>query len=71
MPSSIASDPPATWSSSVPDLPTDFDPDLNPILAQHWFGIDPQELRDMWWRQLRLGHRLPAEPGTILIEGGR
>ncbi len=58
----------ATWPDSDPDLPANFDPDLNPILARHWFGIDPQELRDMWWRQLRLGHRLPAERGVI--EGG-
>ncbi len=26
------------------------------------------ELRALWWRQARLGHRLPAEPGIILIE---
>ena len=29
------------------------------------------ELRGMWWRQARLGHRLPAEVGVIVIEGGR
>ena len=29
------------------------------------------ELRAMWWRQARLGHRLPAEAGIIAIEGGR
>ena len=28
-------------------------------------------LRAMWWRQARLGHRLPAEIGLILIEGKR
>jgi hypothetical protein len=50
------------------ELPADFDPDQHPILACHWFGIDPQELRDLWWRQLRLGHRLPTEGGVI--EGG-
>ena len=61
----------ATWPDSDPDLPANFDPDLNPILARHWFRIDPQELGDMWWRQLRLGHRLPAEPGVIPIDGGR
>ena len=27
------------------------------------------ELRAMWWRQARLGHRLPAERGVILITG--
>jgi len=29
------------------------------------------ELRAMWWRQARLGLRLPAEFGVIVIEGGR
>ena len=29
------------------------------------------ELRVMWWRQARLGHRLPAEIGIIAIEGGQ
>ena len=29
------------------------------------------ELRAMWWRQARHGHRLPAENGVIAIEGGR
>jgi hypothetical protein len=28
------------------------------------------ELRAIWWRQLRLGRRLPAERGIILIDGG-
>ena len=27
------------------------------------------ELRAMWWRQIALGHRLPAELGVIVIEG--
>ena len=29
------------------------------------------ELRAIWWRQARLGHRLPAEFGLIVIMGGR
>jgi hypothetical protein len=29
------------------------------------------ELRAMFWRQARLGHRLPAEAGIIAIDGGR
>ena len=29
------------------------------------------ELRALWWRQAALGHRLPAEAGIIVIEGGR
>ena len=28
------------------------------------------ELRAMWWRQVALGHRLPAELGVIVLEGG-
>ncbi len=27
------------------------------------------ELRAIFWRQARLGHRLPAELGVIVIEG--
>ena len=29
------------------------------------------ELRSIYWRQAALGHRLPAEHGVIVIEGGR
>ena len=35
--------------------------------------IGPGELaslRALWWRQVALGHRLPAEIGVIVIEGG-
>ena len=28
------------------------------------------ELRAVWWRQAGLGHRLPAERGVIVLEGG-
>ncbi len=28
------------------------------------------ELRTLWWRQVALGHRLPAEIGVIVVEGG-
>ncbi len=28
-------------------------------------------VRRVWWDQARLGYRLPAEPGVILLEGGR
>ncbi len=28
------------------------------------------EVRALWWRQAALGHRLPAEIGVIVIEGG-
>ena len=29
------------------------------------------ELRALWWRQAALGHRLPAEIGVIMLQGGR
>ena len=29
------------------------------------------DLRELWWRQVALGHRLPAEIGVIVIEGSR
>lgn len=29
------------------------------------------QVRELWWRQRREGNRLPAEPGVILIQGGR
>ena len=57
--------------NSDPDLPADFDPDLHPILARHWFGIGLQDVRDLWWRQARLRHRLPAEPDVSVRDGGR
>ena len=28
-------------------------------------------LREIWWRQWRLGYRLSAEPGVIVVAGGR
>ena len=30
-----------------------------------------EALRTIWWGQAALGNRMPAEPGVILIEGGR
>ena len=63
----------ATWPSFNPDLPPGFDPDLNPILAVHWFGINPHELRDVrevYWSLARQGYPPTAEAGVILIDGG-
>ncbi len=28
------------------------------------------QVRAIWWRQIRLGNRLPAQRGLILIDGG-
>ena len=63
----------ATWPDSDPDLPANFDPDLNPILARHWFGIDPHELREVcevYWSLAREVYPPTAEPGVILLDGG-
>ena len=62
---------PTAAADPAPDLPPDFDPDLHPILARHWFGVHPHGVSALWWRFAGLGHRLPAEPGIILLDGGR
>ena len=44
-----------------------------PILQLRRRPIGPGELaslRAMWWRQAGAGHRLPAEIGVIVVEGG-
>jgi hypothetical protein len=28
------------------------------------------QVRALWWRQLRLGNRLPAQTGMIVLNGG-
>ncbi len=74
MSSTIAADSPATGLEPEPDFPPDFNPDLHPILAVHWFGLDPQELLDVrqtWWGLARQGYPPTAEPGVILLAGGR
>ncbi len=71
MPSSIAPDSPATRLESDLNLNPDFDPDEHPILARHWFGLDLCDVRQVFWNNVRLGHRLPADHGVILIDGGR
>ncbi len=32
---------------------------------------DLPELRQIWWRFVRQGHRLPTEKHVIVVEGGR
>ena len=34
-------------------------------------GSQLAEARALWWRQAALGHRLPAERGMIVVQGGR
>ncbi len=53
------------------NLPPDFDPVLYPILARHWFGVGLQDVREVYWNQVRLGNRLPVEPGVIALDGAR
>ena len=51
--------PASSQRDSDPELPSNFDPDLNPILAVHWFGINPHELRDVrevYWSLARQGY---------------
>ena len=46
----------------------------SPQSPQTFVGLDEivsAQVRDIWWRQIRLGNRLPAEPGVILIRGGK
>jgi len=46
----------------------------SPTLPQPIVRLDEliqAQVRAVWWRQLRHGNRLPAEPGVILIEGGK
>ena len=38
--------------------------------ARHVSNIALAEVRRIWWRQAATGHRLPAERGIIIIDGG-
>jgi hypothetical protein len=61
----------ATPSDCAIPLPEDFDSERFPILATHWFGLEPRDVRKFYWSLARDGHRLPVEPGVIVIEGRR
>jgi hypothetical protein len=46
----------------------------SPTLPQPIVRLDEliqAQVRALWWRQRRDGNRLPAEPGMILIGGGK
>ena len=30
-----------------------------------------RDIREVWWTQIRLGHRMPPERDIILLTGGR
>lgn len=46
---------------------------LIPLSQLHSRPVHPDELpelRRLWWSQASAGHRLPAELGVIVVEGG-
>ncbi len=44
--------------------------DVSQLLPRPVRPDEIPELRAIWWRQIALGHRLPAELGVILLDGG-
>ncbi len=60
----------ATAPSCI-DLPEDFDPKSHRILATHWFGLEPRDVREVYWNQVRFGHRLPTQLGVIVFDRGQ
>ena len=71
MSSTIAADSPATGQSSDPALPPDLDPETHRIIAMHFYGVDLRDVRETWWDLARQGYPPTAEPGVILLAGGR
>ena len=53
-------------SSPVPQIEAELDRCLAPLGPE-----ELAKLRALWWRWARLGHRLPAERGVILLDGER
>ncbi len=60
-----------TRRNSDPDFPADLDPEIYPIIAQHFYGLELREVREVYWSLARQGHPPPAESNVILIPGGR
>jgi len=54
-----------------PIAPPGFDPKEYPILGTHWFGLEPQDVREVYWSLARQGHPPPAESNVIVIAGGQ
>ena len=44
---------------------------LDPIIAQHFYGLELREVREVFGDLARQGHPPPAELNGILIPGGR
>ena len=42
-------------------LPPDLDPEINPIIARHFYGVDLRDVRETWWSFARQGVELPDE----------
>lgn len=61
----------ADAGSGEDEIPADFDPDEHPIIDPHYLGLVPSGVREVWWSISTKGPRLPAEPGVILLDGGR
>ncbi len=57
--------------SSGETLPSDLVPEIYPIIAMHFYGVDLRDIREVFWNQARLGNRLPAESDVIVIAGGK
>ena len=70
MSSTIAADSTATWRSSNPELPPDLDPEIYPIIAQHFYGLDLRDVRETWWDLARQGYPPAAEAEVIILDGG-
>ncbi len=52
-------------------IPEHFDPAEFPIIATHFLGIEVRDVRETWWDLARQGYPPTAEPGVILLAGGR
>ncbi len=50
---------------------TRIDLPLDSLIPRPMRSDEVPHVRRVWWRQAALGHRMPAESGLILFEGGR
>jgi hypothetical protein len=52
-------------------IPKGFDAARFPIIATHFFGIELSDVREVYWSLAQQGFPPMAEPGVILLAGGR